>query len=511
MNITSLVFFLFVLISVFLYYVFPKNFRWVVLFAANILFLQQANSLKMLIFWAICALFTYAIAVMIEKKKANKKLASFLTFCGVAVVMGSMVVLKDSSFFVGILNGVLKIFHVAPVAGVHFNSPLGISYYSLIWTGYILGVYWGDYAAEKNVFKFITFAGFFPVYVSGPVVKFAEVEESIVTGHAFEYKNLTFGMQRVLWGLMKKLILSERLAIVVNTIYSDTYLYPGFYVWIAMIAFVFQLYTDFSGCIDIVLGVAEMFGIRLPENFTHPFMSLTMAEFWRNWHITLGGWLRDYILYPTLKSAPFQRLGKFTKSKFGKKLGKQIPTWIGLLISWFLIGFWHGGQWNYILGVGVFCGIIIIVSEILAPLFVKVKAVLKVNEKTFSYRLFQRLRTFFLFMVALSFFRAYDGFKVGLVNWKNALTVYNPWIFTDGSLMELGLDAADLRICFVFGLILAVSGIVTFVKRESLRELVARQNYVFRWAVYLLLLYAVIIYGCYGINFSSAAFIYQRF
>lgn len=511
MSIVSISYFLFLGIALLIYYLMPIKYRWAVILVANIYFLFKVNSIGLLCIWLLCAAVTYFSTLFIEKRREEKAFAS-KAVCVISVlfVLSFMLVLKDYSFFSRIINGILKLIRVLPIADPKFSAPLGISYYSLIWIGYILDVYWGTSRVEKNPLKFLAFCGYFPVYTSGPISRFQDVEENVVKGHAFDYKSFTFGLQRFLWGLLKKLVISERLAIVVNTIYQNTYSYPGIYVWIGMLCFVFQLYTDFSGCIDMAIGASEMFGISLPENFNHPFAATTLAEFWRRWHITLGGWLRDYILYPLLKSDLFQHIGASAKEKYGKKTGKKIPTWIGLTISWFLIGFWHGGQWNYIIGVGLFFGFVIIVSEMLTPAFDKLKILLKINTETFSYRLFQRIRTFFIFMIGLSFFRA-ESFTSGLTNWKNALTVYNPWILFDGSLMELGLDIHDVRILVFFGLAVAISGIVTFIKGESLRELIAKQNIVFRWLLYLILVYSVIIYGCYGIEFDSVSFIYQGF
>lgn len=512
MNIASFVFFLFIGVTAILYYLVPLRMRWVVLLGANLYFLQQANSPWMNVIWLLGALITYLGARFTTTLREKRPgWAKAITAISVLIVLGWMLALRDYAFFVNLANRILGVCGRAPIMIGKLPAPMGISYYSLIWIGYLIEVYCGTCAGEKNVFKFLTFCGYFPIYTAGPLVKFQEVRAGILTGNRFDYQNVTFGIQRILWGLMKKLILSERLAIVVNLIYGDTYSYPGFYVWIAMVLFVFQLYTDFSGCIDIVLGVSEIFGIVLPENFDHPFLSRSMAEFWRHWHITLGGWLRDYVLYPILKSDLFQAIGRRSKKHFGKKLGKKLPTWIGLMISWFLIGFWHGGHWNYILGVGVFCGIIIIGSEILDPVFGKIKQLLRINDRTFSYRCFCRLRTFGLFMFSLSFFRAYGGMRQGLTNWKNALTVWNPWIFADGSLMHLGLDQKDFNLLWLFGGILVLSGVISYVKKESIRSIVARQNLVFRWILYLLLIYSIIIYGCYGIDFDSAAFIYQNF
>jgi hypothetical protein len=140
---------------------------------------------------------------------------------------------------------------------------------------------------------------------------------------------------------------------VVNMIYANHQKYTGWYVPLGVFFFAIQLYTDFSGCMDVVIGVSHMLGIELPENFNVPFLSKTVKEYWRRWHITLGGWLRDYLMYPLLKSEPLIKLGDWSKAKFGKKNGKKIPTYVALFVLWFAVGYWHGGLWNYVIGSGI--------------------------------------------------------------------------------------------------------------------------------------------------------------
>lgn len=512
MNITSIVFFGFVTIIALLYYLFPLKYRWIVVLGANLYFLYSSNSWILNAIWLFGALLTFGAAKFIGNNLETKpERAKAILISVIVILVGFMLATKDIGFFTEIIDKIGKRTGLGRCATPDWKAPLGVSYYTLIWIGYLLDVYWMKCKEERNPLKFLAFCGYFPILISGPIVRYDEVRDSIVLGNKFDYKNLSFGVQRILWGLMKKMIIAERLAIVVNKIYDDTYKYPGAYVWVAMILFVFQIYADFSGCIDIVLGVAEILGIRLPENFDLPFMAGTVAEFWRRWHMTLGSWLKDYIFFPVQRTKWMQKVGEKAKKAFGKKTGRKIPVWFSLLITWFLIGFWHGGQWNNIVGVGLYFGILIILSEMLSPFFGKITRALKINTDSFSFRLFQRIRTFFLFMIGESFFRAYDGVESALVNWKNALTVYNPWVLADGSMRNLGLDQHDIYILLFFGLVLAVSGIIKYYTKTSIRELVAKQGLVFRWILYLVLIYSVIIYGCYGINFDSAAFIYQKF
>lgn len=496
MSLTSFGYLIFLLCTVCLYYVLPKKIRWMGILAGNVLFLHKSNSMTELAVWLGMAFFTYLSTLLLAKFPAGKEKArrAVATFA-VTLLAVTLVLLQASTFF-GLPD--LKI------------SPLGISYYTLSWIAYLVDAYCGTCSIEKNPLKFFTFAGFFPLLTSGPIVRYKETGESITTGNAISYENLTQGAQRIIWGFMKKLIIADRIAVFVNTVYANPYRYPGAFLHVANAFFVIQLYTDFSGCIDIALGSAQMLGIRLPENFDLPFLSQTLEEFWRRWHVTLGGWLRDFILYPLLKSSVFQAIGKSSKKVFGKKTGKKIPSWIGLLISWFVVGFWHGGGWNYIFGVGLLFGVIIILGQMLEPVFAKLISLLRINTQAASWKGFRILRTWFFFGTGLSFFRAgnlMDGFR----NFKLSYEVCNPWIFFTGELYELGLSRTDFNILFFFLTLLAISGILRAYTGKTIRALMAEQNLLFRWLAYALLIYAIIIYGCYGTGFTSSSFIYQGF
>ena len=512
MNLTSISFWILVIIAVICYYVIPLKYRWIAIFFTSIFYIIHENRYELtavMLFMTGC---TYITAVFIEKHRDKiKTIRSLLVVC-ILINAGTLIVLKDINFFM-ITGRCIQRFmgYEVTLHNISVLAPIGISYYTLTLIGYVLDVYWGTEHAEMNPLKFILFVGYFPLLISGPIIRSSESKNNILDGHKFCFRNICFGLQRIFWGLFKKLVISERLAILVNSVYADFDTYSGLYVWIAVIAFAFQLYSDFSGCIDIVLGVSELFGITLPENFNLPFLSRNLSEFWRRWHITLGGWLRDYILYPILKTSLWQKLGESIKKKFGKKLGKKIPVWCGMLISWFLIGFWHGGAWNYIIGVGIFFGSVITLGEMLEPFFKYVILRLGIQTETFSWRLFQAVRTFSIFVFGLSFFRSYNGVREGICLWKSAFSVWNPWILVNGSLTKLGLDAKDLGVLCVSMVVLMISGLLKYYLKKPVRLWLWEQNLVFRWIMLYLLLFGVIIFGLYGSDYDAAAFIYQQF
>lgn len=494
MALTSFLFLILLLCTAVMYYVLPCKIRFLAILLANGFFLFKCNSILENAIWLAEAALVYAAAYRTSVSESEKE-SRILTFGTVIVLAAALILMKESAFF-GI-----KDFGVAPI---------GISYYTLSWITYVLGTYWKTGEVQKNPLKFLAFAGFFPILASGPIVKYEDFGKEICDGVKFSYDNIKNGAARIAWGFMKKLVIADRIALFVNTVYDNPYRYPGLFIWVANAFFIIQLYTDFSGCIDIALGAGEMFGFKLPENFNLPFLSQTLEEFWRRWHITLGGWLRDYVLYPILKSSPWQKITAFTKKKFGKKYGKKIPTWLGLMISWFLVGFWHGGGYNYIFGVGILFGIIIILGEALSPVFDKVNKALRINTEAFSWKVFRVLRTWLFFGTGLSFFRA-GSLLVGFRNLKLSVTVFNPWIFFTGELWEMGVDRTEFSIFVFYMAVVIIAGILRAVTGKSIRELLKEQNIVFRWIIYAGLIYSVLIYGCYGSGFSSAAFIYQGF
>lgn len=486
MAFTSLTFLIMVFAAAVVYYLVPVKVRPYVILIANLYYLFSCNSIVFFAIWVATAVLAYLVAV-ISAKAENGKTKKAVTSLGVIIIALAMIVLRRLNF-----------------------APVGISYYSLIYMAYILDAYWGVGGVEYNIFKFLAFAGYFPLFTSGPIVKFDEVGKQIIDGNVFEFKDIVFGSERILWGLMKKMIIADRISKFVDVVYLAPYTYNGLYITVATVFFVIQLYMDFSGCVDIALGVAEIFGITLPENFDMPFASQTIEEFWRRWHITLGGWLRDYIFYPILKSSLWQNMITFCKKIFGKKYGKKIPTWIALLISWVIIGFWHGGHWNYVFGVGLYMGTIIVLGEALEPVFSWVNKALHINTQAFSFKLFRIIRTWALLSVGLLFFRA-GGFRRALELLKLSFETFNPWIFFDGSLYNVGLTTSDYHILLFFAGIVVIAAALKKTAGKSVRVLLSEQNIVFQWILVLGLIYAIIVYGCYGVGFNSASFIYQGF
>lgn len=510
MSFVSLEFLLFCVIIAAIYFILPANIQWVWLLIASIYFYYQNSAwyqaVNLLIFLTINYIMSQVISRQTEKRKAVY--VSVLVFDVIYLL-----VFKYFSFFMKplLVIGINETLLGTMKAYLSELAPVGISYIALIVIAYLTDLYRENVVIQRNPGKFALFSCYFPLIVSGPLVKYEEMDENLWgKKHEFDYDRIVSGIERIIWGVFKKLVVSSRAGVVATTIYESYESYPGFYIPLGVIFYIIQLYSDFSGLMDIVIGVSEILGIYVPENFNSPFYSETMSEFWRRWHITLGRFLKDYVLFPMQMSGWFRKIRKAYKSKVGKDFEKKynIPRYFTMLISWFIIGFWHGGGLNYIFGVGIYMWIVIVLGEVLAGVFDKVIEVLHINTECFSWHLFRRVRTLALYMYGVSFFWAAtirDGFNL----WKMAFSEFNPWIFFDKSIYALGLDKDEMLILIISVIIMAIVSHIN--KTETVRSLLNKQNFIFRLFVYAVLFGAIITFGYYGVGFNASSFIYGRF
>lgn len=290
-------------------------------------------------------------------------------------------------------------------------------------------------------------------------------------------------------------------------------MYTGFFSWLAILLYPLQMYADFSGCMDIVLGVSEMFGIKLAENFNSPFFSRTSQEFWQRWHITLGAWAKDYVLYPLLKSNPMVKLGKYMRKKLGRQAGKFFINALGMFVLWMVMGIWHGGM-RYIVGVSLWYWLILMAGDLLTPVFAKLTSACNMKTNSFSWHLFQSARTYLIYAVGATFFSV--GISRGISLLKDALKVCllpgyaNPWIFFDESILKLGVTYGDINIIIIGVLLMLVTDILRE-KYGYARIWIEQQGFVLRWLIWMGLFVFVLIWGKYGPGYDAAEFIYKGF
>lgn len=509
MILTSLTFLLFCIITILIYFLVPKKFQWFVLLLTSIFFLFYNNLRIDTLIYVLLTLITAYIGAVLIDKYSNTKKSKWILIGGVVIILGQLIFLKYTNFLLVTINHIFHLF------GKNFefnfvtrNVPIGVSYYSLIVISYMVDVYRGLCKSQKNPLKCALFMSYFPILNSGPFIRYPDMENKLYEKHKFNYDNLCRGLIRIFWGLFKILVISQRLAIFVDAVYGNYTTYYGFYIIVAAIFFTLQLYTNFSGSIDVIMGVSKIIGIELPENFHSPFFSKTITELWRNWHITLGAWLKDYVFYPLMKSNIIQKIGTKTKKLFGKKASKKITLYISMLIMWILIGAWHNGAYTFIISSGILQFVYMFCEDMFGPVVGKICKKIGINTEAFSYKLYQCIRTFLLFSFAMIFFRASSVSNA--ISIIKHIFIFNPWVLIDhSSLFTLGLDNLDFNVLIIS---LCVLFIVEYLQlKGNVTDRLLKQNVIFRWTILYLLIFAVLIFGMYGPGFDTTTFIYRQF
>ncbi len=504
MTLISLYFLIFLVVVAALYYILPRSWQWILLLTASLVFCLL-TSYAMIIVLLAEALVVFLSGRVFEDKKNKAMMLLVIT-----LIIAMIFIFKyGTRYFPGLAGSIL---FSDPVRAGEIVVPLGISYYSLMAIGYCVDVFRGKYPAEKNYARLLLFLAFFPVMTQGPICRYEEMSEQLTKGHSFSYENLTFGIQRMAWGFFKKLVISERMRVMSDHLsagWGDS-AYSGIYVPVALLFFSFRLYTDFSGCMDIVTGAAQIFGITLPENFDHPYISRSVPEFWRRWHITLGAWLKDYVMFSVTMSGPAKTFIRKTKDTIGRKNAALIVNCTGLLFVWFVFAVWHDISTVFLVS-GAFYAVLVILSTVIEPLVKKFRKRFPVLTGSMPYQLFMMIRTIFLGAVS-----AYFVFTPTL---KDALS-YLGSIFTkpaaafiipagkaaDMSIAGLDLyDAIVLAAAFIIWLI--VSRVHT---RKDPRGQLAKMNTALRWVILLALIMAIVIFGKYG-GYNSSSFVYQSY
>lgn len=511
MGITSFYFLCFFTFILIVYYVIPKKLQWGLLLVCSVAYYLLTGN-GMLILYPVASVTACYVGIrMLSAKSAEdvKKRKSILALT-ILVNIGILIVLKYVNFGIYTIDGIAKLFGSSEelIKSVDFLIPLGVSFYTFSLLGYVVDVYYGLAMPQKNYLKLMLYGMYFPVIISGPILKYREHGEQFFEPHTFDYVRVTRGLQRMIWGFFKKLVIAERLGMLVDTVYGAYMTYPGAYIWFATVCYAFQLYTDFSGCMDIVLGMSESLGIILPENFQTPFFSGSIAEYWRRWHITLGVWMKEYVFYPVMRTGFFTNLNQSWREKFGKKKGKKYATFAAMFILWLTVGIWHGGDWKFVIGSGLLHWFYIVMEEVLAPPCAHFMEKFRINAKGRTVGVVRIVRTFFLVCIGDLFFRAAsvgDAFAM----LRESVSVWNPSVLINGSLFELGPERIEVVIAAVALLLLYLVSLLQ--QKGSVRERIARMPLPVRWMIWYALLFGVILFGCYGPGYSASEFIYQGF
>ena len=422
MSFTSNIFILFLAVIFILYYLVPKRMQWGVLLAASYIFYLYAGRAAV-IYLIISTALIYQCGRILgntEDIPENRGRRRGVMLAGLIFTLLILIGLKILNSFFGFM---------IPAGGSFFSIfllPLGISYYTFQLIAYLLDVYWKRSKPESSLFRFALFVSFFPQLLQGPIGRYERLEPQLFAPHDFDAHRIKNAAVRIVWGLFKSMLLGGWAGHFKEVIFSNQDGYAGIAVF-GIFLYSVELYGNFSGGIDIALGVGELFGVKLDENFKRPYFSVSISDFWRRWHITLGTWMKDYVMVPLTTSAVMMKLGVSAKKVFGRKKGRVVPICISSIIVFFLVGVWHGFTPNYI-GWGLYNGILIAGANFFADNFTAFKKKHKINDKSKGYHVFTVIRTFLLVNLGW-YFDCFFNFKDAWKNFVYSFTRFEPSLF----------------------------------------------------------------------------------
>ena len=533
-------FILFLTISVVVYYLIPGRYQWIVLLLSSGWYYLVGGGPKAALFVTVTILTTWGGACLMdrvhaieekkilagaggaegvrlsrEQKKALKsrvqKKKRAIMILVLLLNFGILGVLKYGNFVTTNFNSLFEHFKLGvqvPVAD--FLLPLGISFYTFQSMGYLIDVCRGKYHAEKNVLKLALFISYFPSILQGPINRHDELAAQLTAPHRFDDLQFREGILRMLWGFFKKMVIAERAAVIVNEVFGgfEQHRYAGFTIFVAALMYGVQLYADFAGGMDIVFGASELFGVRLRENFRQPYMARSISEFWQRWHISLGNWMRDYVFYPIALSRPFAKMQKNLKKKVNPYFGKVFPSFLASFLVFILVGIWHGANWKYVI-YGIYHATFVSTETLFEQPYAQLRKLCRVRENAAGWKLFQMARTLFIVSIGRYCDVAPDADTVFRLL-RATFSTFNPWIFFDDSLYNLGLDQKNFSLLILLILLLAAVDLVNE-RGKTVRGMIAAQQLPFRWAVYLTSIAVILVFGLYGPGFDMASFIYAQF
>ncbi|WP_176761958.1 MBOAT family O-acyltransferase [Pseudobutyrivibrio sp. YE44] len=463
-----------VILALIIFYLLPKRFSWVVLFVTNFIFYAFiiGNKYSLLVLLGVI-LSSYLNAIILSRNKWGIHSGIMLTI-GVSITSIPLLLWK-----------ITDLFHVEVISDrMAIIVPIGLSFFSLQLIAYQIDVYRGQIQPQRNLFKFCTFAMFFPQIIQGPIPRYNQLGSQLFNRKEYSEENTIAGLQLILWGFFLKLMIADKASIVVDEIFNNWQAYKGMYVLVGGILYSIQLYADFLSCTTLSQGVAKLFGIDLMDNFNHPYFSRSVKEFWRRWHISLSTWLRDYVYFPLGGS----RCGQFRK-------------WLNVCLTFLISGLWHGNSFRFIFW-GILHAFYQICEDVGSLLFERRNH--HGDKKSES-----RVITLFCVMLGWIIFRA-NSLKIGIKMIISIFTCFNWNVLVDDSLLRLGLDIKEWIVLILSMMVLLIISLVQE-RGIVIKEKVNSLGTIKRWIVYYACIVSIWIMGTYGYGFNAGDFIYGGF
>ncbi len=485
----SLQFLLFFPIVTIVYFWLPHRFRWQLLLSASCLF-YMAFIPKYILILGFLILIDYLAAIWMEMPMMSAKKKRRILALSVSSTCLTLFIFKYFNFFNTNFATVAHFFGWNyPIGVLKIVLPLGLSFHTFQSLSYVIEVYRGNQKAERNIGIYALYVMFYPQLVAGPIERPQNLLHQFYAEHTFDYQRVVDGMKLMAWGLFKKAVIADRLAIAVNQVYGNPQDYTGWPLIAATVFFAFQIYCDFSGYSDIAIGSAQVMGFRLMDNFNRPYHSKSVAEFWKRWHISLSTWFRDYLYIP---------LG-----------GNRAKTWrwqFNLFITFVISGLWHGAGWGFVIW-GALNGCYLTCSIWSRKFRQSCCHAMHLDRIPMIHNLFRGVITFCLVCIAWVFFRAASATDAWYIlthmlqGLHTGVTLTGAW-----RVLEMGLNRTELIIAAAAIVIMeSVHGVQI---HRGVRHMLSSHPAWVRWSLYYLLTISIVLFGVFGPN---QQFIYFQF
>ena len=480
----SLGFLLFFPTVTIVYFLIPQKIKYLWLLLASYYFYMCWNPQYALLILTSTAV-TFLSGILIDRVKTEKA-RKWAVAASFIINLFILFCFKYFYFTVDNINIVCKLLNLPPITPkFDVILPVGISFYTFQALSYTVDVYRKEVEPEKNFFKYALFVSFFPQLVAGPIERSKNLLSQVNREHHFDYLRVRKGLFTMLCGFFLKLVIADRAAILVNTVYDNLSAFGGFHIALATLCFALQIYCDFASYSIIAIGAAEVMDFRLMKNFERPYFSVSVADFWRRWHISLSTWFRDYLYIP---------LG-------GNKKGK-LRKYLNLTIVFLVSGLWHGASWHFVVW-GAIHAFYQVFGGITEPLRKKARNGLHIENNPI-YRCIRRMFVFLLVCFAWIFFRSASLSEAGFAVNR---------IFTGfdvAKTVEYGLDKANFAVLAISAFLLFAVSVLIESGKLSI-EKTEKMNIFTRWFIYYALIFAVLIFGIYGPGYEASQFIYFQF
>lgn len=484
----SIDFIIFFVVVTFLYYILPHKVRWVLLLISSYYFYMCWKPIYILLI-LLCTVVNYFGALIIHRAR-DIRIKKFWLVFSLAISFGVLIFYKYLPFINDALNTISFYLGIDyPIEHFDIFLPMGISFYTFQTLSYTIDVYKGEMNPERNFFRLSLYVSFFPQLVAGPIERADRLLPQFEKRVNFDKVRVLYGIKIMLIGLFKKVVVADRLAVAVDTVYNSPVEYSGIYYVIATLFFAFQIYCDFSAYSEIALGVAKALGIDLMVNFDHPYQSKSIQEFWRRWHISLSTWFRDYLYIP-----------------LGGSRVSRIRHYFNLMVTFLISGLWHGADWTFIFWGGLH-GLYQVIGKITKGVRDRIKSLLRL-EGNFLWGLVQNIFTFILVLFAWIFFRA-NSITESFYIARNLFSDVEMW--KDADYMYTVVNSMGLSF---FEFVIAVASIILLIlgeligRKKPLYVKLNNSNFIVEGTFYMALLLIILTMGVF---FNASEFIYFQF